>query len=69
MGSLTLRLDDELHEKLRLHRAFTGQAANDLISGLVREFFEGQGGARLADAVAEHAKRSHGKALTELGEA
>ena len=63
MVAMTVRLDGNLHEKLRLYRAFTGQAANDLIAGLVREFFECQGDAQIAEAMVERAKR---QALSEL---
>jgi hypothetical protein len=68
MGATTTRLDDELTEKLRLYRACTGRAANDLIAGLVREFFECQGDTEIAEALTERAKRQHGPALNELGD-
>ena len=67
MTAITVRLeDDDLHKKLRLYRAFTGRAANDLINELVREFFESRGDAEIEDAMTRRAKRQHGPALNEL---
>jgi hypothetical protein len=66
MVAITVRLDDDQHEKLVLYRAFTGRAANDLITGLVREFFECQGDTEIAEAMTERAKRNFGSALDEL---
>lgn len=57
MQAITVRLDDDLHEKLRFYRAFMGRSANDLITGLVREFFECQGDAEIAEAIIDRAKR------------
>lgn len=68
MAAITVRLDDDQTEKLRLYRAYTGRAANGLICGLVREFFECQGDTEIAEAMIERAKRSHGPALGELGD-
>lgn len=66
MATMSLRLDDTQTEKLRLYRAYTGRAANDLITGLVREFFECQGDTEIAEAMTSRAKRDHAQALGEL---
>lgn len=62
----TLRLEPDLEEKLRLYRALLGKPASVLIDGLVREFFECQGDAEIAEALTERAKRAYGGALEEL---
>jgi predicted DNA-binding protein len=54
---MSIRLDDDQTEKLKLYRALTGRTANNLITGLVREFFECQGDAEIAEALTERAKR------------
>jgi hypothetical protein len=66
MAVMSVRLDDDQTEKLRMYRALTGRAANDLIAGLIREFFECQGDAEIAEALTERAKRDYGQALDEL---
>lgn len=66
MAVMSVRLKDDQTEKLRLYRAYTGRAANDLIAELVREFFECQGDAEIAEAMTDRAKRANGQALDEL---
>lgn len=61
MAVMSIRLDDDQTEKLRMYRALTGRTANDLIAGLIREFFECQGDTEIAEALTDRAKRNCGQ--------
>lgn len=66
MAAITVRMDDDLHEKLGMYRAFTGCTANHLICLLIREFFASRGDAEITHGMTDRAARMYGPALDEL---
>lgn len=53
--AMTVRLDDQVADWLRLYRMCTGKSANTLLNQLAREFFEtGPGRAELERGLVEH---------------
>lgn len=52
---MTVRLDDQVEDWLRLYRMCTGESANAVLNRLAREFFEtGDGRAELERGLVEH---------------
>jgi hypothetical protein len=63
---LIIRLPADLHDDLRTYKALTRKPINEVVVGLIREFFEGTGRDEITRAMTERAKKKYGVALDKL---
>ena len=65
---LIIRLPAELHEELRTYKLFTRKPINEVVVGLIRDFFDGSGRDEIARAMTVRAKEKYGVALDKLAD-
>lgn len=66
--TLIVRLPADLHDELRTYKAFTRTSINEVVVGLIRDFFNGPGREEITRAMTERAKQKYGVALDKLAD-
>lgn len=66
--ALTVRLDDDMHRQLGIHRALTGEPAQTLVTRLLAEYLAGPGRDVLVAAGMDTTGKQYRVALDKLAQ-